>query len=315
MAYTDGGAMEPTAGRAVTMKEGDWMCPSCNNHNFASRQVCNRCGGAKAPPAGKGQPGDWICPMCQNHNYRMRQVCNKCAAPKPGGKGGFGPAMCGKGGFPGGGMGGAMGYGMGGGKGGGMCGAMGCGMGGGMGGQQNGGGGDFRQGDWVCAQCSNHNYAKREACNKCNAPRPNLGHTGGFGKGCGGPIDPYGCWGGRGLAPRVGPYSQPGPQMMGVPAPFFQPGAQMLGGKAGGKQLRPGDWVCPGCQNHNYASRTECNKCGQPKSQAPEPAYSSGQQVPANFRPGDWLCPSCGNHNFASKTACNKCQEPKPETE
>jgi len=304
--------MEPAAGVAATVKEGDWMCPSCNNHNFASRQVCNRCGGAKPPPEGKGQPGDWMCPMCQNHNYRMRQVCNKCAAPKPGGKGGFGPAMCGKGcgtgGVMGYGMGGVMGYGMGGGKGGAMgmgCGmgggmgygmgggkggamGMGCGMGGGMEGQQAAGcGGDFRQGDWVCAQCGNHNYAKREVCNKCSAPRPANGHPGGLGKGCGGPLDPYGCWGGKGYSP----YSQPGPQM--------------LGGKACGKQLRPGDWVCPGCQNHNYASRTECNKCGQPKA----------QQVPPNFRPGDWLCPSCGNHNFASKAACNKCQEPKPAAE
>lgn len=290
------------------MKEGDWMCPSCNNHNYASRQVCNRCAGARPPPEGKGQPGDWMCPMCQNHNYRMRQVCNKCAAPKPGGKGGFGPGACGKGGLPGG---GGVGHGVCGGKGGAM--GLGCGMGG----QQAGGcGGDFRQGDWVCAHCGNHNYAKREVCNKCSAPRLPLGHPGDFGKGCGGPIDPYGCWGGRGLGgptPRFGPYSRPGPQMLGglggpTPrfGPYSQPGPQIyLPGKAGGGQLRPGDWICPGCQNHNYASRTECNKCGQPKS----------QQVPPNFRPGDWLCPSCDNHNFASRDACNKCQEPRPAAE
>lgn len=285
-------AVEPAAGREVAMKEGDWMCPSCNNHNYASRQVCNRCGGARPPPEGKGQPGDWMCPMCQNHNYKMRQVCNKCAAPKPGGKGNSGPAMCGKGGCQFNDMIGLMNYVMGGGKGGAM--GLGCGMGG----QQAGGcGGDFRQGDWVCADCNNHNYAKREVCNKCGAPRPALGHPGGFGKGCGGPVNPYGCRGGTGMGgptPRVGPYSQSGPPMMG--------------GKAGGKQLRPGDWICTGCQNHNYASRTECNRCGEPKSQQAPP------NLP-NFRPGDWLCPSCGNHNFASKTACNRCQEPRPAAE
>ena len=29
--------------------------------------------------------------------------------------------------------------------------------------------------------------------------------------------------------------------------------------------LRPGDWVCKACLNHNFASRTDCNKCGAPK--------------------------------------------------
>jgi hypothetical protein len=30
---------------------------------------------------------------------------------------------------------------------------------------------------------------------------------------------------------------------------------------------RPGDWVCPACNDHNYASRTMCRQC-----QAPKPA-------------------------------------------
>merc|ERR1719345_587841 len=34
-----------------------------------------------------------------------------------------------------------------------------------------------------------------------------------------------------------------------------------MGGAAG----RPGDWTCPACQNHNYASRAACNKCQTPK--------------------------------------------------
>eukprot|EP00850_Spirogloea_muscicola_P022031 SM000273S10241 [mRNA] locus=s273:70582:71879:- [translate_table: standard] len=37
-------------------RTGDWLCTACNNHNFASRQVCNRCaqeklGGAVGGPS------------------------------------------------------------------------------------------------------------------------------------------------------------------------------------------------------------------------------------------------------------------------
>lgn len=32
---------------AKQWRSGDWMCAGCNNHNFASRDTCNRCGGKK----------------------------------------------------------------------------------------------------------------------------------------------------------------------------------------------------------------------------------------------------------------------------
>ena len=28
---------------------------------------------------------------------------------------------------------------------------------------------------------------------------------------------------------------------------------------------RPGDWICSGCQNLNFAFRTNCNRCHLPK--------------------------------------------------
>lgn len=291
-----GGDVIFSSNTAANMKEGDWICPSCTNHNFASRTVCNRCGGPKPPPEGKGQPGDWVCPFCGNHNYRSRQACNRCGAPKPGAVKGGGCA--GGGGnpyvMPMGPMGGKGGWG-------GSC----LGMTGFQPQPPTGGGGgsQFRQGDWVCTSCGNHNYASREMCNKCGAPKPQVPIHGGFGKGVGAHFGP-GCGGGfggcgptkgGGFAPRPGPYSPPMPPMMqGKP----------------GSALRPGDWICTSCGNHNYASREVCNKCGADK---PESAPANLQGTPPNFRPGDWMCPSCGNHNFASKTACNKCGEPKPE--
>lgn len=236
------------------MKEGDWTCLSCNNHNYASRTVCNRCQGPKPPPPGENvRSGDWICPMCSNHNYARRQACNKCQTPKPGTMMQLAALAM----YPG-----TMG----------TMGAM--GVMGAMGPMSAMGnlGGNFRPGDWVCQKCANHNYSSREQCNKCSSPKM-VSHAA------------YGAFkGAAGYAGRLSPY------------PAALPNSTKFAGS-----MRAGDWLCPGCGNHNYASREMCNKCQRPKN------------MPANFRDGDWICPKCSNHNYASKQACNKCQEPKPE--
>lgn len=37
--------------------------------------------------------------------------------------------------------------------------------------------------------------------------------------------------------------------------------------RAGGNtDLKPGDWICDGCSNNNFARRTECRDCGKPRS-------------------------------------------------
>ena len=101
--------------------DGNWQCPACNNVNFGSRDVCNRCGFPKAelhlgttaapksasrPPAAagpgpgpfapgpsdwgqpkKGAPipgvdGNWKCSNCGNVNFGFRDTCNRCGAPR-----------------------------------------------------------------------------------------------------------------------------------------------------------------------------------------------------------------------------------------
>ena len=32
--------------------------------------------------------------------------------------------------------------------------------------------------------------------------------------------------------------------------------------------MRPGDWMCPSCNNHNYADKIRCNRCKIPKLDA-----------------------------------------------
>merc|ERR1719272_1587249 len=140
------------------------------------------------------------------------------------------------------------------------------------------GGAAGRPGDWTCPACQNHNYASREACNKCQTPKM-------MGAGMQQGMDMGGMGMGMGMGNGNG---------MGMGAMMGNMGANM----------RQGDWMCPACQNHNYASREACNKCSAPKDVR---VANSG------MRPGDWICPACSNHNYASKAACNKCSTPKPE--
>lgn len=248
----------------AAMREGDWTCPSCNNMNFSSRKICNRCGGPKPPPPEmNAKDGDWMCPNCDNHNFFKRQACNRCGTPKPGGGGQMfaqpmmaqpmmaqpmmapAPTMGGKGGGP-----------------------------------------NFREGDWMCSACGNHNYSSRMACNKCGVPKPAV----------------QGFAAVKGGAPRPAPYAMPVQQM---------PMQPMMGAP----NMRQGDWICSSCGNHNYASREACNKCAAPKTVAAAPMAmggGAGGGKGGKWRDGDWLCPQCQNHNYSSREECNKCGAPKP---
>merc|ERR1711957_1151751 len=112
--------------------------------------------------------------------YMGNQNCRKCNAPKSNANGGM------------------MGGNMGGNMAGNMAGMMGGMMGGNMGGNMDGsmgammmqammqamgqggmspmmgaaaGGANMRPGDWNCAKCGDHQFAKNMACRKCDAPK------------------------------------------------------------------------------------------------------------------------------------------------
>ncbi|WOK92887.1 nuclear pore complex protein [Canna indica] len=78
-------------------------------------------------------------------------------------------------------------------------------------------------------------------------------------------------------------------------------------GKGKGKE---GDWDCSGCRNRNYAFRSFCNRCKQPRLlvDANTPAHS--KWLP---RIGDWICTGCSNNNYASREKCKKCGQSKEE--
>merc|ERR1711865_961958 len=81
------------------------------------------------------------------------------------------------------------------------------------------------------------------------------------------------------------------------------------GGKGGGgKGVKEGDWLCPGCGDHQFARNDECRKCSTSKPSEGLVQISSR----ARLCPGDWICPACGDHQFARNEECKQCQASKP---
>ncbi|CAA2981777.1 uncharacterized RNA-binding isoform X1 [Olea europaea subsp. europaea] len=154
----------------------------------------------------------------------------------------------------------------------------------------------WRSGDWICT-CGFHNYSSRVECKKCNAPMPqiapssigktaitaigtkrqaseefalnwdnkrlNAGQTyelqqsiPGFDFMLGSGINNS-----NSIYPAIPSESSAIPPTLQVSLQVPNvPAAPILLGK-GAKQWREGDWMCTNCNNHNYASRAQCNRC------------------------------------------------------
>ena len=120
-----------------------------------------------------------------------------------------------------------------------------------------------KPGDWDCGACHHLNFSRRDSCQRCGDLRP---------------------------SDRIEVGS------------FFAGGRIDFGSFGGGRDVRPGDWYCP-CGYHNFASRSNCFKCGNFKDE-----FSAGFNGADAFRPrgfeagggaaaprsgwksGDWIC-------------------------
>ncbi|XP_065856032.1 uncharacterized protein [Euphorbia lathyris] len=71
---------------------------------------------------------------------------------------------------------------------------------------------------------------------------------------------------------------------------------------------REGDWECCGCNNRNYAFRSFCNRCKQPRLLVDIKTPAGSKWLP---RLGDWICSGCTNNNYASREKCKKCGQAK----
>lgn len=276
-------------------REGDWECGGCRNKNYAFRSFCNRCKqprllvDKKTPLDSKWLPriGDWICTGCTNNNYASRENCKKCGQAKavasmpaisihgstlpthpdyfsgvhgamkhaplptsqwpslaPGDHYAVQPASAWafSGNNPAG-----VSYPF-----------------------ANG----WRHGDWFC-KCGFHNYSSRAQCKRCESFLPPSSASSfsssavtALGTKRLASEELVGDWENKRLNaghPSGGMYSSFGSgSSMGLLNLHSNlgalPAAPTLLGK-GARQWRDGDWMCANCNNHNYASRSQCNRC------------------------------------------------------
>ncbi|KAK7255277.1 hypothetical protein RIF29_28684 [Crotalaria pallida] len=142
-----------------------------------------------------------------------------------------------------------------------------------------------RPGDWNCRSCQHLNFQRRDSCQRCGDSK--------YGE----RVDFMG-FGGRG-------------------------GSSF--GLMSGSDVRPGDWYCAAanCGTHNFASRSNCFKCGAFKDDlAGGGGYNNdillrsrgfGGGGRPGWKSGDWICTrsGCNEHNFASRMECFKCSAPR----
>jgi len=285
-------------GPELQQRPGDWYCPSCGEHQFASRSACRRCfTPCPTPSAHTGpvqKPGDWYCPSCNDLQFARNTHCKTCGTANPSPTSPAGTSF------------------------------------------------QMRPGDWLCPICGDLQFATRSQCRKCGTgPDGMQGDLSeeGYSNGSSGfhkPTKP-GDW----ICPACGDLQfasrstcrkcGAAPGMQPQPMATMQGYAHSFSGGKGGKQMRPGDWSCPSCGDHNFAKNTLCRRCGTPSPDPPHwgsdvamrmmadsqkgkaGAKGSKDHTGAPERPTSWKCPNCNELVFARNSECKSCGTPRPE--
>ncbi|CAM6103080.1 unnamed protein product [Calypogeia fissa] len=196
-----------------------------------------------------------------------------------------------------------------------------------------------KPGDWNCPSCQHLNFSRRDTCQRCSDARP--GGVVGGGGGRGGEDYGYGRSGGGSYGFGSGGYSSGGGGGGGDFGRSY--GGNFGFGGSSDTGVRPGDWYCSagGCGAHNFASRSNCFRCGAYKEEGavggggvggglpPQGGYegvSRGSRGSFGFgagggggggrqgwKSGDWICgrSGCNEHNFASRMECYRCSAPR----
>lgn len=198
-----GAAPAPTAFPA---KPGDWICPSCGDHQFARNQQCRRCNSPNPYPMGQGnitfasggmqpKPGDWFCPSCNDLQFARNIQCKRCGSPNPSPTNNTGSSF------------------------------------------------HMKPGDWLCPSCGDLQFARNAQCRKCGTANP-----------------------------------EPNSMMHPAPSEFI--------GKGKGKEMKPGDWNCPKCGDHQFAKNLQCRRCGSP--------YPGDVAIHNKGNVAPWMAPGSG---------------------
>eukprot|EP00168_Porphyra_purpurea_P017359 TRINITY_DN5975_c0_g1_i1.p2 TRINITY_DN5975_c0_g1~~TRINITY_DN5975_c0_g1_i1.p2 ORF type:complete len:182 (-),score=13.66 TRINITY_DN5975_c0_g1_i1:501-1046(-) len=149
---------------------------------------------------------------------------------------------------------------------------------------------NVKPGDWTCS-CGEHNFASRSVCRSCNGAKPAAPASRGRLQAGRLAVQPVRraqlCLalalpqvrGGQAAGGRVQVgLEQVQAGRLGVPRlqgtqlclAHRVPQVRPRQARAWGMQMLRGDWLCDDCSEHNFASRTECRKCGNEKPEEEE---------------------------------------------
>lgn len=290
------------AGAPSDIRPGDWHCPACFDLQFARNAACRRCG--TPHPASMGENVASQQAMTAATFYGS--AGGAAAAPAPGGGGGQdvrpGDWICPRcsdlvfakndacrrcntsrptgSGMPG----GANGYG-----------SKTMDWGGPPAVAEAAYGGDprapkgeltsgnaqvSRPGDWICPSCGDLQFARNTSCRRCGQLNPGAGEAGS----------------------QLTPHGGSNERHIGSTFP--------AGG--GGTDMRPGDWLCPRCNDHVFAKNNACRRCSTPRPSTDGGGFSQVVSGSQNMKPGDWYCPQCNDLQFARNAVCRMCSTPRP---
>lgn len=134
-----------------------------------------------------------------------------------------------------------------------------------------------KPGDWYCPSCNDLQFARNVQCKRCGSPNPNPTNTAG---------SSFHMKPGDWLCPNCGDLqfarnaqcrkcgtSNPEQSSMMLSPP------SIFSAKGKGKEMKPGDWNCPKCGDHQFARNVQCRRCGTP---CPSDAaiYYKGNEAP-----------------------------------
>eukprot|EP01087_Luapelamoeba_hula_P005989 TRINITY_DN1609_c0_g1_i1.p1 TRINITY_DN1609_c0_g1~~TRINITY_DN1609_c0_g1_i1.p1 ORF type:complete len:712 (-),score=90.34 TRINITY_DN1609_c0_g1_i1:19-2154(-) len=147
---------------------------------------------------------------------------------------------------------------------------------------------EVRPGDWTCPNCHDINFASRTVCRKCNTDAS-----------LGTPTVPATLHN----TSNGHPHTQPSPfggvhnSTQPLPSPVHVRGGRGAYQQARGAHLVP----------HHPHVHSQPSLPHHAHTQHPRPIGA-----PLETRSGDWLCVPCNEMNFASRTACRRCRQPNP---
>ncbi|CAE8674136.1 unnamed protein product, partial [Polarella glacialis] len=125
----------------------------------------------------------------------------------------------------------------------------------------------MRPGDWTCPSCNDHVFAKNDECRRCRTQRPEGAASvpGSVASRAPAQVARDGDWNCRGCGDlqfaRNGTCRRCGqekPSDAGLSPAVATAPVAVQGAKS---DLRPGDWVCPRCNDHVFARNDNCRRC------------------------------------------------------